>query len=134
MTIGCNTLVSPQTIYNFNPNFGLQVQFTPSAGTAAATATADRGTACNWVNQTSSDTVTITIAKPSAANLAAIRAAAAAGTPAPGLGSAAYFSSKGQSGRVDVFTGSYWLSATSVYFASASDASGLLNEALKSAE
>lgn len=96
-------------------------------------ARADRGTSCNWVNQTSSDTITITIAKPSAADLAAIRATAATGTPGSGLGTASYFSAKGQSGRVDVFTGRYWLSATSVYFAGVSDAASLLTEALKSA-
>jgi hypothetical protein len=133
VTVDCTTLVSAQAMYDFNPNFGLQVPFTPASGSAAATAKADRGTACNWVNQTSGDTITITIAKPSAADLATIRATAATGTPGSGLGTASYFSAKGQSGRVDVFTGRYWLTATSVYFAGVNDASSLLTEALKSA-
>ncbi len=120
-------------MYDFNPNFGPQVGYTPTAGSAGAVAVADLGTACSWINQTSKETISLTIAKPSAADLATIRATAATGTAGSGLGTASFFSTKGQSGRIDVFSGRYWLSATSVYFTGVSDASGLLTEALKQA-
>ncbi len=128
--IPCGTLIPAQVVYDFNPNFGLDSAFTPRGGTAAATAAAANGTACNWLNQTSRDTFTVSVARPAVAELASLRAKAATGTAAAGFGDAAYFSTSGGVGRVDVFRGSYWLTATSLYFASAGDASPLLKAAL----
>ena len=130
VAIACDTLVSRQTMYDFNPNFGLDDAFSPKSGTPAATAKADKGVACNWLNQTSGDTVTIAVAQPSADELAMIAATAAKGTAVSGLGSSAYFSSAGQVGRVDVFDGRYWLVATSVYFSTADDARALVTSAV----
>lgn len=128
--IGCNTLEPPQTVYDFNPNFGLDSGFTPKAGTPAASAVADGGTACNWLNQTSGDTFTIAVAQPSPARLASVKSTAATGTPGSGVGDSSYFSTGGGVGRVDAFSGKYWISATSVYFGSVGDAATLLNAAL----
>ncbi|MHC5796867.1 arginyl-tRNA synthetase [Lacisediminihabitans sp. FW035] len=128
--IPCDTLVSAQTVYDFNPNFGLDSAFSPKSGSAAATAVAYTGTACNWLNQTSGDTFTVAVARPAATDLASVKAKAATGTPASGLGDAAYFSTSGGVGRVDVFSGAYWLVATSVYFGSAADANDLVTSAL----
>ncbi|MFM9919934.1 arginyl-tRNA synthetase [Lacisediminihabitans sp. H27-G8] len=128
--IPCNTLVSAQAVYDFNPNFGLDRSFSPKAGTAGASAVADKGTACSWLNQTSGDTFAIAVARPAAPELASLKATAAKGTAASGLGDAAYFSTSGGTGRVDVFTGSYWLVATSVYFGAAADANALVTAAL----
>ncbi|MES2093933.1 MAG: arginyl-tRNA synthetase [Actinomycetota bacterium] len=119
--IPCDTLLSAKAVYDFNPNFGLDGSFSPKAGTAAARALADNGTACNWLNQTSGDTFVVAVARPAATELASLKSTAASGTPAAGLGGAAYFSTSGGVGRVDVFTGAYWLAATSVYFGSAAD-------------
>jgi hypothetical protein len=121
VTIGCNALVSAQTMYDFNPNFGLDASFKPAGGTAAATAVAAKGVACDWTNQTSGDKVTIAVARPGSAALAGLRATAGAGTAVAGIGESAYFASSGGTGRLDVFTGTYWLVATSVFFAGASD-------------
>ena len=128
--IPCGTLISAQAVYDFNPNFGLDSGFSPKSGTAAAKAVADNGTACNWLNQTSGDTFAFAVARPVAAELALLKTTAATGTPASGLGDAAYFSTSGGVGRVDVFRGAYWLVATSVYFGSAADASTLVTTAL----
>ncbi|TXN28559.1 arginyl-tRNA synthetase [Lacisediminihabitans profunda] len=121
VSIGCNTLVSAQTMYDFNPNFGLDASFKPAGGTPAATAIAAKGVACDWTNQTSGDKVTIAVARPGSAALAGLKTSAAAGTPVAGIGESAYFSSSGGAGRLDVFTGTYWLVATSVFFGSAAD-------------
>ena len=128
--IPCGTLISAQAVYDFNPNFGLDTGFSPKSGTATAKAVADNGTACNWLNQTSGDIFTFAVARPVAAELASLKTTAATGTPASGLGDAAYFSMSGGVGRVDVFRGAYWLVATSVYFGSAADASALVTTAL----
>ena len=119
--IPCDTLVSAQVVYDFNPNFGLDSGFSPKSGTAAATAVADKGTACSWLNQTSADTFAIAVARPAAAELASLKMTASTGTAVAGLGDAAHFSTSGGVGRVDVFRGAYWLVATSVYFGSATD-------------
>ena len=119
--IPCNTLVSAQVVYDFNPNFGLDSGFSPKSGTAAATAVADKGTACSWLNQTSADTFAIAVARPAAAELASLKTTAATGTTVARLGDAAHFSTSGGVGRVDVFRGAYWLVASSVYFGSATD-------------
>ncbi|MBG6107637.1 arginyl-tRNA synthetase [Frigoribacterium sp. CG_9.8] len=134
--IACGTLLSAQAVYDFNPNFGLDSSFTPKSGTAAATAVAERGTACTWRNQTSKETFTIAVARPAATEFASLRSKVATGTATPGLGDAAYFSSSDSSssgavGRIDVFTGAYWLVATSVYFGSATDAKDLVTTALR---
>lgn len=128
--IGCNALVPPQTVYDFNPNFGLEPGFTPKPGTPAASAVSAGGTACNWLNQTSGDTFTVAVARPGAARLASIKSTAATGTPGSGLGDSSYFSKTGDVGRVDAFSGKYWVSATSVYFGTVGDASTLVGAAL----
>jgi hypothetical protein len=117
-------------MYDFNPNFGLDDAFSPKSGTPAATAKSDNGVACNWLNQTSGDTVTIAVAQPTTDDLAKIKATAAKGTAVSGLGSAAYFSTEGQVGRLDVFDGAYWVVATSVYFSTADDARALATSAV----
>jgi hypothetical protein len=130
VTIACGTLVSAQTMYNFNPNFGLDSTFRPAGGTPAATAVADQGVACNWTNQSSGDTVTIAAVRPGSVALATLKAAAAGGTPVSGLGESAYFASSGGRGRVDAFTGAYWVVATSVFFSTGADAKDLVSAAL----
>jgi hypothetical protein len=126
VSVACNTLVSPQAVYDFNPNFTLQANFAPPAGTPANTAAADRGTACGWVNGTSGETVVVAVARPGSLELASIKAAASAGTPVSGFGDAAYYSGS----RFDVFRGGYWFVATSTYFGSADDASAIMKSAL----
>lgn len=104
--------------------------FTPPAGSAASVAVSDRGIACSWVNQTSRATITVSVARPGAHELAALTTTAARGTASSGYGDAAYFSKSGDAGRIDVFSGRYWLVATSSYFASTVDASGIVKAAL----
>src|SRR4051812_45019848 len=47
----CSDLVSADTIYAFNPNFGLIDPFPPADGSAAASAVSYQGVACRWQNQ-----------------------------------------------------------------------------------
>ncbi len=126
VAIGCNTLVSPQTMYDFNPNFTLQSAYAPKSGTAAYAAAADRGTACNWVNDTSGETLAVSVAKPGSVEFASLKSSAAKGTPVSGYGDAAYFSS----GRLDVFSGDYWLVTQSTQYSTANDAASIVTSAL----
>jgi hypothetical protein len=133
VAIPCFSVVDAQTMYDFNPNFGLLASFAPSAGSLAARATADKGTVCRWSNQTSGDTVDVTISRPGSTAFTAAKGAARTGTPVSGLGDAAYFSTSGGAGVVQVFDGPFWITATSVYFSSADDANGIMRAAVAAA-
>ncbi len=113
-------------MYDFNPNFSLQASYSPKSGTAAFTSKADSGTACNWINDTSGELITVSVARPGSDEFATLKTAAAQGSPVSGYGDSAYFAS----GRFDIFSGRYWLVAQSNFFSSASDASGLVKAAL----
>ena len=130
-TIGCNTLITPDDIYAFNPNFGLITSWTPKAGSAAATAKSEQGIACRWQNQTSGDTIDISVAHLDAASIEALKnAAVEKSTMVPTYGDEAYFSTSGGVGTAIVFQGDFWLVATSVDFLEPGDPADLITAAL----
>lgn len=130
VSIGCNDLVDLQTVYDFNPNYGNQPDFTPRAGSTAATIAASNGTVCNWVNQTSGETFIVAVAQPSPDELGALKAAASSGSAASGVGDVAYFSTSGSMGEAQVFSGPYWLVASSAAFYDFETAQPLLTAAV----
>ncbi len=131
ITIGCNTLITPDDVYAFNPNFGLINKWTPKAGSAAATAKSEQGIACRWQNQTSGDTIDVSVAHLDAASIEALKnAAVEKSTMVPTYGDEAYFSTSGGVGTAIVFQGDYWLVATSVDFLEPGDPADLITAAL----
>lgn len=131
VTVGCSTLVSADTIYAYNPNFGLITSWTPAAGSAAATAQSDSGVACRWSNQTSGDTIDISVAHLDAASIENLKnQAVTQGKLVPTYGDEAYFDYSGGVGTAVVFQGDYWLVATSVDFLEPGDPSDLIDAAL----
>jgi hypothetical protein len=131
ITIGCNTLITPDDIYAFNPNFGLITSWTPKSGSAAATAKSEQGVACRWQNQTSGDTIDVSVAHLDAASIESLKnAAVEKSTMVPTYGDEAYFSVSGGAGTAIVFQGDYWLVATSVDFLEPGDPADLITAAL----
>lgn len=130
VSVKCDSLISAQQMYDFNTNYGLDSSFTPKSGTSAARAVSSKGVACNWTNQTSGDALTVSVAKPGPADLRSLKSAASTGKAASGLGDAAWFSAAAGSGTLTVFRGEYWVTAASVSFATASDASDLMADTL----
>lgn len=126
VSIACSTLVPAQVMYDFNPNFSLQAAYAPKSGTPEYAAAADKGTACNWVNDSSGETLTVAVARPGSVEFASLKSSAASGTTAPGFGDAAYFSG----GRLQIFSGAYWLTTASTYYSTADDASSIAKAAL----
>jgi len=120
-------------MYDFNPNFGLLASFTPDSGTLAARAVADKGIACRWVNQTSGDTVDVSLSHPAPNDLSVAMDAAQTGTPVAGLGDSAFFSKSGSAGVVQVFRGEFMVTVRSVFFSTAADASTILADAIAAA-
>jgi hypothetical protein len=131
ITIDCNTLITPDDVYAFNPNFGLINVWTPKAGSAAATAKAERGIACRWQNQTSGDTMDFSVAHLDPATIDSLKnAAVEKSTMVPTYGDEAYFSVSGGVGTAIVFQGDFWLVATSVDFLEPGDPADLIDAAL----
>ena len=130
--VDCDTLVSPDTMYAYNPNFGRLDDWTPDAGTAAADALDLEGVACRWINQTSSDTIDLSVASLSHDDLEALKNAAIGESTMVPTYSAdeAYFSVTDGVGTAIVFQGSYWLVATSGYFFEPGDATEIVESAL----
>ena len=120
-------------MYDFNPNFGLLASFSPEAGSFTARAASDDGTVCRWTNQTSGATIDVSISQPGPTALAAAKNAAAAGTSVSGLGDAAYFSQSGGAGTIQAFKGPFWVTTTSVFFGSATDAKSIIASAVAAA-
>jgi len=114
-------------MYQFNPNFSLMPDYAPAAGTPTAVAIANAGLACGWVQQTDGEKIEISVAQPAPSTLAQLRAAAS-GEVAPGE----YFNSAGSTGTVQIFTGPYWIVATSAYFGAADEAT-ILTDSVKAA-
>jgi hypothetical protein len=118
-------------MYAFNPNFGPIGSWTPKPGTDAATAISEHGIACRWQNQTSGDTIDISVAHLDAASIEALKNdAVEKSTMVPTYGDEAYFSVSGGVGTAIVFQGTYWLVATSVEFAEPGDPADLITAAL----
>lgn len=131
VAIGCDTLVPADTIYAYNPNFGLLTSWTPASGSAAATAKSESGIACRWSNQTSGDTIDISVAHLDAASIENLKnEAVSQGKLVPTYGDEAYFSVAGGVGTAIVFQGNYWVVATSVDFAEPGDPADLIDAAL----
>jgi len=131
ITIGCNTLITPDDVYAFNPNFGLITSWTPKSGSAAATAKSEQGIACRWQNQTSGDIIDISVAHLDAASIESLKNdAVEKSTMVPTYGDEAYFSTSGGVGTAIVFQGDFWLVATSVDFLEPGDPSDLITAAL----
>lgn len=132
VSIPCGSVVDAQTIYDFNPNFGLLASFDPASNTLAARAVQDKGTVCRWMNQTSRVTIDIAISSPGPTAFAAAQDAAAAGDAVSGIGDAAYFSVSGGIGTLQAFTGQFWVSAASPAFSVPADATTIMKSAVAS--
>ncbi|WP_350347159.1 iron ABC transporter ATP-binding protein [Agromyces sp. G08B096] len=132
--IECDVLLTPQQVYDFNPNFGADPGYEPSTPHAKGVVE-DGGTACGWLNQTSGEVIEIAVATPSEGALAnRANEAAAASTPVPTYGTPpeveGYFSRSGERGEAQVFRGPYWIVISSTALFEPGDAQQLAQAVL----
>jgi len=126
----CDELVSPDTVYQYNPNFVL-VDYEPSDGSVAASALEYSGVACRWQNQTSGDNIDISVANLDADTLTALKNAAFEDSEmVPTYGEEAYFGLNGQVGSAQVFQGPYWIVAESPAFFEPGDATVIVESVI----
>jgi hypothetical protein len=129
--IDCDELVSPDTIYAFNPNFVLLDGFEPTDDSVAATALAYSGVACRWQNQTSGDNIDLSVAQLDEDSLTALKNVAFEDSEmVPTYGEEAYFGINGQVGIAQVFQGPYWIVVESSAFLEPGDATEIVESAI----
>jgi hypothetical protein len=127
----CDELITPQAMYDFNSNFGIDDEYVPADGSPAAEILDLNGLACSWVNQTSSETIAVAVANLPPDKLATIKSDISATSAAvSNFDAEGYFSNEAGVGRVDVFSGSFWVTLGSTFFTEADDATPLVTAAL----
>jgi hypothetical protein len=127
----CDELVSPETLYVYNPNFGSIEDFTPKDGSAAASALTYQGVACSWQNQTSGDTIDVSVAQLDEDSLTALKNAAFEDSEmVPTYGEEAYFTVDSGVGVAQVFQGPFWIVAESGVFFEPGDATEIIQSVL----
>jgi hypothetical protein len=128
----CDQLVSPDTLYVYNPNFGPVDDFTPTAGTPAASALAYAGVACRWQNETNGQAIDVSVAQLDDDTLEALKNAAFDDSRmVPTYGEEAYFSVGDDGiGVAQVFQGPYWIVAASPVFFEPGDATEIVQSVI----
>ena len=132
--VACDELLSADDIYAFNPNYGTDPGFEPSAD-AVVGVVDEAGTACGLLNQTNGAVIEFGVATPPARALEARMGDAALhsnvvptyGTPPDVEG---YFTRAGDVGEAQVFTGPYWVVIDSTELFEPGDAQRLVSALL----
>ena len=132
--ITCDGLITADDMYNFNPNFSLVEDGAPKADTKAGEIADMGGLTCQWVNNTSKETIDIAVAKLTDDELTTLKnLAITESTPVPTYGAPpieGYFTVIGPEGEAQIFTGSYWIAARSVAFFEPGDVEQLATAAM----
>lgn len=133
VTQTCDQLISPQALYDFNPNYAPVPDYAPAPGSDAALIQSYEGVACGWVNLSSNDTIEIAVAHLSPADIEKLANNLVLTTPSvPTYGGVDYFKNENGVGTANVFSGEYWIVARSVEFFEPGDAAQLI-ESVKGA-
>ncbi|MGV8969481.1 MAG: hypothetical protein ACOH1J_03435 [Microbacteriaceae bacterium] len=131
IAIGCDALVSPQTIYDLNPNFGLDPTQVPPAGSQGATIAGYQGLTCIWINETSGEKLTVAAAQLPAEVLTGIgNNLVETSNSVPTYGVEGYFQLVGEAGEAEAIAGSFWVVAVSTSFYEPGDAAPIMAAAL----
>lgn len=120
--VTCDEIITAQNLYDFNPNYS-RIDAPASVSATAKEAIDLKGIACYYVNQTSGEVITVTVATPGPTKLAALRSElTASATAAPQLGDAWF-----ADGQATVLAGSaYWITVSSDAFYEGVDAQQLV--------
>lgn len=122
---GCPDILSPQSVYDYNPNVGLLQDFAPEAGTLAGQAVALEGIACRLVNQTSGATIDVGVVRFTEAAYPAKLSSVAASSSQTGAFDG-FFDMTADGGAAQAFSSPYWITIVSGDFVEAGDAAQLV--------
>lgn len=131
VTVACDDLISPQTMYDFNPNFVLESGVSPAAGSLAAEAVASGGVFCRWINGSSRETIDLSVASPAPDALTArANDLVTSSNPVPTYEVEGYFHLSGSIGVAQAITPPYWVAMVSPAFLEPGDAAPLMISAI----
>ncbi|WP_157155545.1 iron ABC transporter ATP-binding protein [Diaminobutyricimonas sp. LJ205] len=131
VTIGCDALLTPQALYDYNPNFGTDPSYSPAKNSLAAQIVDYKGVACGWVNQTSSEPIEIAVADLPEEELTRVKNDAfAISNMVPTYGDEAYFRVTDGVGEARVFSGTHWVVVMSPAFYEPGDAVPIIEPVL----
>lgn len=128
--IACDSLLTAQQVYDFNPNFGTNPDYSPASDSLAQDAVENNaGTACSWLNQTSGETIDIAVAALPAPTSEEYKNALVMNSNfVPTYGDEAYFEVDGSgAGVAQVFSGQYYIAAVSTVFYEPGDAEPIVD-------
>jgi hypothetical protein len=119
-------------MYDYNANFSLTENFEPRKNSDAETIVDDLdGIACEWVNDSSGESIVIAAAHPDAKTVAALRGELASDSESVSTyGSEGYFTVEDGVGRADAVADPFWVSGDSDYFFEPGDAAPLMKAAV----
>jgi hypothetical protein len=127
----CDELVTPDTLYIYNPNFGPVDDYVPDPSSPAATALSYEGVACRWQNQTDGQNIDLSVAQLDEDSLTALKNTAfETSEMVPTYGEEAYFSVEQNVGVAQVFQGPYWIVVQSPVFFEPGDATELVQSVI----
>ncbi|THG31506.1 iron ABC transporter ATP-binding protein [Naasia lichenicola] len=127
----CDQLITPDELYAFNPNVGVNPAYQAETGTTASRIVSLQGVACGWSNQTSNETIEIAVAHLSSTAIEGLKnELALSSTPVPTYGDEAYFEVNSGLGEANVFSGDYWIYARSTTFLEPGDAAMLMDDVM----
>lgn len=132
VTLSCDQILTPQQIYNFNPNFGTDPNYTAATTGDVGTIAAGHGVTCGLLNQTSGEKIEFAIGKPPASVQTDLENAAITNSHAVPTYNVpeGYFDASGGTGEAQAFQGGYWVVMTSSVFLEPGDAAPLMIAAL----
>ncbi len=127
LTIGCDQLLAPDALYEFDPNFSYIGSFVPAAGTPAARAVAAGGVACRWVHDTNGTTLDVSAAElPESVSTALKNDLVVSSNSVPTYGVEGYFMLAGGAGQAEAFPDPYWVTIVSPALYEPGDAAALM--------
>ncbi|MBG6059603.1 hypothetical protein RCH16_003019 [Cryobacterium sp. MP_M5] len=133
VALTCDEVLTPNDVYEYNQNTGTAPDFTATSETAK-TALSYQGLACGLLNQSSGETIEISVAQPNAVLMTSLTdQAIASSNPVPTYGAApvsGFFTTKAGIGEAQVFTAKYWVTLSSPGFVEPGDAEKLMSAAL----
>ena len=124
----CDTLLSLQEIFDFNPNYYLSTSSPTAMGNELGkTATGLKGITCEYISQSDGPPIQLSLAKIQGDGITQVKSTLATSGKLTTLYGAepavsAYFSTSGDVGTVNVLVGKFWLSGSSQGFTSPEDA------------
>jgi hypothetical protein len=135
VTLACDQVLTTDQLAAIVPPLTPATGFTPAKGSDAAKAAGFAGVACGYTNAASGNTVAVSVARPAAADLTALKNHAITsshvvptyGVPPKVMG---YFTADGSLGVAQAFESGYWIVAASKDYIEPGDASQVIADVL----